>query len=120
MRFPKVAQDAIRKHSLDWINKLYVDSMLVYDKSLIDRLKADPKRTVVFPDEADAQAAQDGVRAGDPGMGEEEPAQWRNLPSRAGGDREIPREQIACDADRARTDRPASRRERFLSSGSPR
>jgi TRAP-type C4-dicarboxylate transport system substrate-binding protein len=55
---PKVAQDAIRKHSLDWINKLYVDSMLVYDKSLIDRLKADPKRTVVFPDEADAQAAK--------------------------------------------------------------
>ena len=32
--------------------------MLVYDKSLIDRLKADPKRTVVFPDEADAQAAK--------------------------------------------------------------
>jgi len=55
---PKAAQDAIRTHSLDWINKLYIDSMLVYDKSLVDRLKADPKRTVVFPDEADAQAAR--------------------------------------------------------------
>lgn len=55
---PKTAQDAIRNHSLEWINKLYVDSMLVYDKSLIDRLKSEPKRTVVFPDEADAQAAQ--------------------------------------------------------------
>ena len=55
---PKAAQDAIRTHSLDWINKLYVNSMLVYDKSLVDRLKADPKRTVVFPDDADAQAAR--------------------------------------------------------------
>lgn len=55
---PKAAQDAIRTHSLDWINKLYIDSMLVYDKSLIDRLKADQKRTVVFPDEADTQAAK--------------------------------------------------------------
>jgi TRAP-type C4-dicarboxylate transport system substrate-binding protein len=55
---PKAAQDAIRTHSLDWINKLYLDSMLVYDKSLIDRLKSDPKRTVVFPSEADAAAAK--------------------------------------------------------------
>jgi len=55
---PKAAQDAIRTHSLDWINKLYIDSMLVYDKSLIDRLKSDPKRTIVFPDESDAAAAK--------------------------------------------------------------
>ena len=55
---PKAAQDAIRSHSLDWINKLYIDSMLVYDKELIDRLKADQKRKVVFPDEADSAAAQ--------------------------------------------------------------
>jgi TRAP-type C4-dicarboxylate transport system substrate-binding protein len=55
---PKAAQDAIRGHSLNWINKLYIDSMLVYDKELIDRLKADSKRTVVFPDEADTAAAQ--------------------------------------------------------------
>jgi TRAP-type C4-dicarboxylate transport system substrate-binding protein len=55
---PKVAQEAILSHSLDWINKLYDDSMLVYDKQLIDRLKADPKRTVVFPDAADAAAAK--------------------------------------------------------------
>ena len=45
-------------HSLDWINKLYDDSMLEYDQSLIDRLKADPKRTVVFPDAADQEAAR--------------------------------------------------------------
>jgi TRAP-type transport system periplasmic protein len=55
---PKAGQNAIRAHSLDWINKLYLDSMLVYDKQLVDRLKADSKRTVVFPDSADQAAAQ--------------------------------------------------------------
>lgn len=55
---PKAAQDAIRTHSLDWINKLYIDSMVVYDQSLVDRLKSDPKRTVVFPSAADAEAAK--------------------------------------------------------------
>ena len=55
---PKAGQDAIVSHSLDWINKLYDDSMLEYDQSLIDRLKADPKRTVVFPDAADQEAAR--------------------------------------------------------------
>ena len=82
---PKTAQDAIRNHSLEWINKLYVDSMLVYDKSLIDRLKSEPKRTVVFPDEADAASRADGVRACDPGMGQEELAQRRNLQVCGGG-----------------------------------
>jgi TRAP-type transport system periplasmic protein len=55
---PKAAQDAIRTHSQDWINKLYIDSMLVYDKSLVERLQADPKRTVVFPSAADSEAAK--------------------------------------------------------------
>lgn len=55
---PKAGQDAIVSHSLDWINKLYDDSMLEYDQSLIDRLKADPKRTVVFPGAADQEAAR--------------------------------------------------------------
>jgi TRAP-type transport system periplasmic protein len=55
---PKAGQDTILSHSLDWINKLYDDSMLEYDQSLIDRLKSDPKRTVVFPDAADQAAAR--------------------------------------------------------------
>ena len=55
---PKSGQDAILSHSLDWINKLYDDSMLEYDQSLIDRLKSDPNRTVVFPDAADQAAAR--------------------------------------------------------------
>jgi TRAP-type C4-dicarboxylate transport system substrate-binding protein len=55
---PKAGQDAIRKYDMDYINKLYIDSMLEYDASLVKRLQSDPKRKVVFPDAADRKAAQ--------------------------------------------------------------
>ncbi|MGH7002392.1 MAG: TRAP transporter substrate-binding protein [Alphaproteobacteria bacterium] len=55
---PKAGQDAIRTHSMEWINKLYIESMLEYDKALIERLKSDSKRTVVFPDAAEHEAAR--------------------------------------------------------------
>jgi TRAP-type transport system periplasmic protein len=55
---PKAGQDAIRKYDMDWINKLYIDSMLEYDASLVKRLQSDPKRKVVFPNAADQKAAQ--------------------------------------------------------------
>lgn len=56
---PKAGQDAIRKHDMDFINKLYVESMLEYDASLVKKLQGDPKRKVAFPDAADRKAAQD-------------------------------------------------------------
>lgn len=55
---PKAGQDAIRKYDMDYINKLYIDSMLEYDASLVKRLQSDPKRKVVFPSAADQKAAQ--------------------------------------------------------------
>lgn len=55
---PKAGQDAILKYSMDWINKLYIESMLEYDKALVQKLKDDPKRKVVFPDAADQKAAE--------------------------------------------------------------
>jgi TRAP-type C4-dicarboxylate transport system substrate-binding protein len=55
---PKAGQDAIRKHDMDYINKLYLESMLEYDSSLVKKLQADPKRRVVFPDAAEQKAAQ--------------------------------------------------------------
>jgi TRAP-type C4-dicarboxylate transport system substrate-binding protein len=54
---PKAGQDAIRKHDMDWINKLYLESMLEYDSSLVKKLQSDPKRKVTFPDAADQSAA---------------------------------------------------------------
>src|SRR5918993_1147034 len=55
---PKAGQDAIRKHDMDYINKLYIDTMLEYDASLVKKLQSDPKRKVVFPDAGDHKAAQ--------------------------------------------------------------
>jgi TRAP-type C4-dicarboxylate transport system substrate-binding protein len=55
---PKAGQDAIRRYDMDYINKLYIDSMLEYDASLVKRLQDDPKRKVVFPDAADQKAAE--------------------------------------------------------------
>ena len=87
-------------HSLDWINKLYDDSMLEYDQSLIDRLKADPKRTVVFPDAADQAGGSRCVRARDPGMDREAAAKRRTVQGGDRRNREDPREQVdrACCA----------------------
>jgi TRAP-type C4-dicarboxylate transport system substrate-binding protein len=55
---PKAGQDAIRKHDMDYINKLYIESMLEYDSSLVQKLQGDAKRKVAFPDAADQKAAQ--------------------------------------------------------------
>lgn len=59
---PKAGQDAIRKFGMEWINKLYVNSMLEYDRDLVKRLQADAKRSVIFPDAADQEAAQTAFR----------------------------------------------------------
>src|SRR3954462_8961646 len=55
---PKAGQDAIRQYDMDYINKLYIDSMLEYDASLVKMLQDAPKRKVVFPGAADQKAAQ--------------------------------------------------------------
>lgn len=54
---PPAGQKAIRDHSLGWINRLYIESMLDYDKGLVRKLQDDPKRTVVMPSDADHRAA---------------------------------------------------------------
>lgn len=43
------AQDAIRKHSGEWLEKTFNAALGPYDASLIQKLKDDPKRKVIFP-----------------------------------------------------------------------
>ena len=76
---PKAAQDAIRNHSLDWINKLYIDSMLVYDKALVDRLKGGSEAHRRVSRRRRPAGGAGGVRAGDQGLGRQEPAQRRDV-----------------------------------------
>lgn len=50
---PKAAQDQIAKYSPNWINDTYVRNLSAYNDELIQQFRADKKRTVVTPSEAD-------------------------------------------------------------------
>ena len=50
---PKAAQDVLAKYSPGWINDTYVKNLSAYNASLIEQFRADKKRTVVTPSEAD-------------------------------------------------------------------
>jgi TRAP-type C4-dicarboxylate transport system substrate-binding protein len=53
---PKAAQDVILKYSPDWINDVYVKNLSAFNASVIEQFRADKKRTVVTPSEADLKA----------------------------------------------------------------
>lgn len=55
---PSAGQQALRTYSLDWMAKVYSDEITHYDRELIKRLEADPKRKVVIPTRADQEAAR--------------------------------------------------------------
>jgi TRAP-type C4-dicarboxylate transport system substrate-binding protein len=55
---PKAAQDLVSKYSLTWIDDLYVKELSQYNRAVIERFKADAKRTVTTPSEADLAAIQ--------------------------------------------------------------
>jgi TRAP-type C4-dicarboxylate transport system substrate-binding protein len=50
---PKAAQDVLAKYSPGWINDTYVKDLSAYNAELIEQFRADKKRTVVTPSEAD-------------------------------------------------------------------
>jgi TRAP-type C4-dicarboxylate transport system substrate-binding protein len=50
---PKAAQDVLAKYSPGWINDIYVKDLSAYNAELIEQFRADKKRTVVTPSEAD-------------------------------------------------------------------
>jgi len=53
---PKPAQDVIGKYSLKWINDQFTRQLGTYNQVLIEKFKADKKRTVVVPSAADLDA----------------------------------------------------------------
>lgn len=55
---PKPAQDVIAKYSGEWLVTRYNESQGPYYASLIDQLRADPKRTVIVPNDSEVAAAQ--------------------------------------------------------------
>lgn len=63
---PKAAQDVIAKYSPGWINDTYVKNLSALNDELIEKFRADKKRTVVTPSADDLKAiktASDKVTA---------------------------------------------------------
>lgn len=55
---PKPAQDVIRKYSGDWTAQRFNEHITAYNDLLVQRLKDDPKRTVVFPPQSELDQTQ--------------------------------------------------------------
>jgi TRAP-type C4-dicarboxylate transport system substrate-binding protein len=53
---PKAAQDQIAKYSPGWINDTYIKNLSAYNEEVIGQFRADKKRTVVTPADADMPA----------------------------------------------------------------
>ena len=55
---PKAGQDIIRKFSGEWLAARFVETFDTINDLVMEQLKSDPKRTVIFPSQADLDTAQ--------------------------------------------------------------
>jgi TRAP-type C4-dicarboxylate transport system substrate-binding protein len=53
---PKASQDVIRKYSGEWAATRYIQTTEAYDNPILEKLKSDPERTVVYPSQSDLNA----------------------------------------------------------------
>jgi TRAP-type C4-dicarboxylate transport system substrate-binding protein len=60
---PRAGQDVIRKYSGAWLAERFVKGDEAYNATLIEQLKADPKRTVLFPSQSDIDVAEGAFKA---------------------------------------------------------
>jgi TRAP-type C4-dicarboxylate transport system substrate-binding protein len=59
---PKAGQDVIRRYSGTWLTERAIDAFAPHDVALLQQLKSDPKRTVVYPSEAEIAVARAAFR----------------------------------------------------------
>jgi TRAP-type C4-dicarboxylate transport system substrate-binding protein len=55
---PEVAQNVIRKFSGAWPTTHYIESITTYDAKILEKLKSDPRRKVVYPSQQDLAKAR--------------------------------------------------------------
>jgi TRAP-type C4-dicarboxylate transport system substrate-binding protein len=60
---PKAGQDVIRKYSGEWLTGRFVQADEAYNAALIEQLKSDPWRTVIFPQRSEIEVANEAFRA---------------------------------------------------------
>ena len=90
MSLPKAGQDVIRKYSGAWLSDRFVDGDEAYNTVLIEQLKADPLRTVIFPSQPDIDVAKEAFRDASGRMGRGQTAQSSALGRRRGRGLEVP------------------------------
>jgi TRAP-type C4-dicarboxylate transport system substrate-binding protein len=63
---PKAGQDVIRQYSGEWLAARYIQGFEAYNTQILDELKSDPSRRIIFPSQAETELADQvfkGVRA---------------------------------------------------------
>jgi TRAP-type C4-dicarboxylate transport system substrate-binding protein len=59
---PTAAQDAIRRYSGAWLAERFVNEDEVYNEALLQELRADPQRRVIFPSPPEVEVAASAFR----------------------------------------------------------
>jgi TRAP-type C4-dicarboxylate transport system substrate-binding protein len=59
---PKAGQDVIRKYSGTWLTERAIDAFEPRTAAMVEQLKSDPQRTVVFPSETEIVVARTAFR----------------------------------------------------------
>jgi TRAP-type C4-dicarboxylate transport system substrate-binding protein len=60
---PKAGRNVIRKYSGAWLTERFVKEDESYNTALLDQLKSDPLRTVIFPSQPEIDVAEGAFRA---------------------------------------------------------
>jgi TRAP-type C4-dicarboxylate transport system substrate-binding protein len=60
---PKAGQNVIRKYSGAWLADRFVKRDEAFNATLVEQLKSDPKRTVIFPSQSDIDVAGGAFKA---------------------------------------------------------
>jgi TRAP-type C4-dicarboxylate transport system substrate-binding protein len=60
---PKAGQDVIRKYSGEWLTEGFIKRDEAYNTNLIEQLKSDPLRKVIFPSQSEIDVAEEAFKA---------------------------------------------------------
>jgi TRAP-type C4-dicarboxylate transport system substrate-binding protein len=60
---PKAGQAVIRKYSGAWLMERFLDADELYNAALVEQLKSDPLRTVIYPSQPEIDVARQAFRA---------------------------------------------------------
>lgn len=55
---PKAGQDVIRQYSGEWLATRFIEGYAPYNKEILEQLKSDPSRKVIFPSPAEIDVAK--------------------------------------------------------------